>query len=535
MSKSPLMRQLHSAAHVAGEAAERKVTVEQVIEERMESRVSRRGVVQQPILASTVMAKAKPLVKMNIAKAKAARAAKAPRVAVVGAGLAGLSAAYRLKQAGIHAQVYEASNRVGGRCWTGRNDFNDGQMYEHGGELINSSHTALLNLIGELDLQLDDLWAYEEGDFRIVLDGSICSFDMLAKAFMDIRPQLLKDRRDAGDVTLYNQYTPRGYALDQMSIVEWINAYVPGGMSSKFGKAVELAYTASVGLESTEVSSLLMVYAMSTATENNFSPFGSDGDERYRVRGGNDLIPQRLAGHLDGQITMSSPLEAVIQDSDGTYTLHFSGRTSGVQADYVILALPVATLRDVDLSRSGFRALKQEAIAEMGVSTNSKLALQFTDRHWVSHSSSGSFVSNGGYQNTWDATRAQAGQSGILVNFTGGSIGQQFGTGSEHDQTARFLQLMEHDLPGLTEKWNGSAVLDYWPGERWAKGSYSCYKVGQYTKFRGVLGEPEGNCFFAGEHTSLQYQQFFNGAVETGERAAKEVLGKLGQRHNRMS
>ncbi|MBJ8194241.1 monoamine oxidase, partial [Bacillus cereus] len=76
---------------------------------------------------------------------------------------------------------------------------------------------------------------------------------------------------------------------------------------------------------------------------------------------------------------------------------------------------------------------------------------------------SGSFVSNGGYQNTWDATRAQAGESGILVNFTGGSIGHQLGTDSEHDHAARFLQLMEHDLPGLTGKWNGKAVLDYWP------------------------------------------------------------------------
>ncbi|MFD0620545.1 flavin monoamine oxidase family protein [Paenibacillus sp. GCM10027629] len=528
MSKSPFMRQLNSAANVAGEASERNVTVEQVIEERIQKSASRREILQKTVKAST--ARVIPSAKENMAKAPIA-----PRVVVVGAGLAGLSAAYRLKQAGIHAQVYEASSRVGGRCWTGRNDFNEGQSYEHGGELINSSHTALLNLIGELNLQMDDLWAYEEGDFRIVLDGSICPFDMLAKAFMEIRPQLLKDRREAGDITLYNQYTPRGYELDHMSIVDWINTYVPGGMSSKFGKAVALAYTASVGLESTEVSALLMVYAMSTATENDFSPFGSDGDERYRVQGGNDLIPQSLADHLDGQITMSSPLEALVQNGNGTYTLHFSGRRRGVQADYVILALPVSTLRDVDLSRSGFRDLKLEAIAEMGVSTNSKLAMQFTNRHWMSHSSSGSFVSNGGYQNTWDATRAQAGESGILVNFTGGSIGHQFGTGSEHDHAARFLQLMEHDLPGLTDKWNGKAVLDYWPGQRWAKGSYSCYKLGQYTKYRGVFGEPEGNCFFAGEHTSLQYQQFFNGAVETGERAAKEVLSKLEQRHARMT
>ncbi|MGZ9583134.1 flavin monoamine oxidase family protein [Paenibacillus marinisediminis] len=524
MSKSPFMRQLNSAASIAGEAAEREISVEQVIEERVQQSISRRAFLQKAVLASAALAI--PPAIFNL-EAKIAQAAKAPRVAVVGAGLAGLTAAYRLKQAGIRAQVYEASDRIGGRCWTGRNEFNEGQTYEHGGELINTNHAALLNLIGELNLQVDDLWAYEEGDFRLIIDGKICELDMLAKAFMKVRPQLLKDRRAAGDVTLYTDYTRRGYELDQMSIVDWINAYVPEGMNSQFGKSVELAYTASAGLESSEISSLMMVYAMSTATRNNFSPFGSGGDERYRIRGGNDLIPQRLANALDGQITMSSPLEALSLNKDGTYTMHFTGRTSGVYADYVIVAVPVATLRDIDLSRAGIRDLKLTAIQELGVSTNSKLTLQFTDRHWTSLGSSGAIVSNGGYQDTWDSTRAQEGQSGILVDFTGGNIGNRFGTGSVDAHATKFLRLVEPDLPGLSAKWNGKARLDYWPGQRWAKGSYSCYKVGQYTKFRGILGEPENNCFFAGEHTSLSFQQFFNGAVETGERAAKEVLRKL--------
>src|SRR4051812_33235223 len=72
-----------------------------------------------------------------------ARAAgNTPRIAVVGGGLAGLSAAYRLQQAGYASTVYEGSDRVGGRCWTGRGAFAEGQIYEHGGELIDQSHTA---------------------------------------------------------------------------------------------------------------------------------------------------------------------------------------------------------------------------------------------------------------------------------------------------------------------------------------------------------------------------------------------------------
>ncbi|NOU74455.1 NAD(P)-binding protein [Paenibacillus sp. LMG 31458] len=523
MSKTPFMRQMKSAASIAGEAVKRNVPVEQVIEERVQHTISRREFLQKALLASAVLAV--PPVVFNVG-AKLVNAATAPRVAIVGAGLAGLTAAYRLKQAGINAQVYEASSRIGGRCFTGRNAFNEGQTYEHGGELINTDHADILNLIQELNLQVDDLWAYENGDFRVVMDGSLCSLEEFSRMFLDVWAPLQRDRKAAGDVTLYNHHTARGKQLDNMSIVDWLTANVPNGMNSKFAKEADLAYTASVGLESSKLSALSMIYAMSTSSKEEYSPFGSGGEERYHVRGGNDLIPQGLANKLSGQITLSSPLECIRKNNDGTYSLTFTGRMSSVLADYVILALPVATLRDVEINRAGFRSLKQTAIAELGVGTNSKLALQFTDRHWESLGSSGAFVSDA-YQDTWEATRGQTGQSGIMVSFTGGNRGNSFGSGSVNSHAQDFLQLIEHDLPGLSAKWNGKAKLDYWPGYKWTKGSYSCYKVGQYTKFRGILGEPEGNCFFAGEHTSLQFQQFLNGAVETGNLAANKVLSRL--------
>ena len=82
-------------------------------------------------------------------------------------------------------------------------------------------------------------------------------------------------------------------------------------------------------------------------------------------------------------------------------------------------------------------------------------------------------------------------------------------------------------LPGATAAWNGKATLDYWTGNPWTQGSYSYWKVGQYTKFSGMEYARQGNCHFCGEHTSQDSQGYLNGAVETGERAAGEILDDL--------
>jgi monoamine oxidase len=83
-------------------------------------------------------------------------------------------------------------------------------------------------------------------------------------------------------------------------------------------------------------------------------------------------------------------------------------------------------------------------------------------------------------------------------------------------------------LPGLSQYWNGKATIDFWPGYEWTRGSYSYWKVGQYTTFAGIEGRQEGNAHFCGEHTSIDFQGYLNGAVETGERAASEVIDDLG-------
>jgi len=329
--------------------------------------------------------------------------------------------------------------------------------------------------------------------------------------------------------TLFDTFTQRGYELDHLSIVDWIEESIPGGMESKLGRLLDLAYTIEYGADSSEQSSLNLLYLLGYSGQGQFRVFGPS-NEKYHVRGGNDQIPERLGQALAGQIATGSELVALRRTSAGRYELAFrqGSRTATVTADKVVLALPFSIVRrSVDVSQAGLSARKLQAIAEMGMGTNSKLHVQFTRRHWNDLGSNGETFADTGYQNTWEVSRAQAGRSGLLVDYTGGRIGDSFGSGTPATRAQRFLEQIEPVLPGLSRFWNGRATIDYWPGYEWTRGSYSYWKVGQYTAFAGIEGRREGDVHFCGEHTSVDFQGYLNGAVETGERAASEVLADL--------
>ena len=459
-----------------------------------------------------------------------ALAASAPRVVVVGGGLAGLTCAYRLKQAGYRADLYEASDRLGGRCWTRRGDFAEGQIAEHGGELIDQGHTQTRQLAQELGLTLDNLLSGEVNgtDPFYYFDGRPYSYAEATDDLKAIWQQLHKDVSAASYPTLYNLSTQRGRELDAMSIADWIQAYVPGGLKSKLGQLLDVAYNIEYGAETNVQSSLNMLYLLAYSGQGQLRIFGPS-NEKYHVRGGNDQITARLAAALSGQVTTGSALTSVRRNADGSYRLAFQSglSTSAVTADRVVLALPFSILRTIDFAKAGFSTRKTTAIKEQGMGTNSKLHLQFDDRHWSSLGSNGETYADTGYQNTWEVTRAQAGAGGILVDYTGGKVGAGFGSGTPAERATQFLAQLEPVLPGISSRWNGRATVDFWPGYEWARGSYSYWKVGQYTKFAGVERETEGTCHFAGEHTSVDFQGYLNGAVESGERAAGEILAAL--------
>ena len=460
-----------------------------------------------------------------------ARGATAPRIVVVGAGLAGLTAAYTLRQAGYAAEIHEAADRIGGRCWTLRGAFADAQVVEHGGELIDQGHTHIRNLAQELGLRLDNLLRAEQNDAELFahVNGEPYTYAQITDDIKAAWQKIHKDVSAASYPTTFELSTERGRELDDMSIVEWIDETFEGGIESRIGRLLEVAYNIEYGAECTEQSSLNLLYLLGYRGQGQFRVFGAS-NEKYHVAGGNDQIVDRLAGRLSGQITTGSELVAVRRNATGTFTLTFaqaSGRKT-VTADRVVLALPFSILRSsVELGKAGFEPLKLVAIHEQGMGTNSKLHTQFSSRFWRGLGATGETYTDTGYQCTWEVTRAQPGASGILVDYTGGNVGASFGTGTPESRALTFLEQLEPVLPGATSAWNGLATVDFWPGYEWTKGSYSFWKVGQYQRFAGIEGRRQGNCHFAGEHTSIDFQGYLNGAVETGQRAAAEILADL--------
>ncbi|HEV8713544.1 MAG TPA: FAD-dependent oxidoreductase [Candidatus Binatia bacterium] len=446
-----------------------------------------------------------------------------PRVVIVGAGCAGLTCAYRLQQVGIQACVLEASTRVGGRMLTLRHTFPDEQITELGGEFIDTGHKALRRLARELGLALVDVHKADDGLLSDVyyFDNRSVPYAEIVESFRPAAALIEKDLSTlTGDGSVTYKNPNNGQELDNLSIAEWLDTR---GVTGVIRSLLEVAYRGEYGLEVDEQSSLNLLLLIGTDPDN-FEIFG-DSDERFHIAKGNDSVPTRLANRLKRPIELGTRLDAIRQLANGTYllTINQVGTVKDIEADEVVLTLPFTLLREVEIGVL-LPPVKQLAIDTLGYGTNAKVIAGFSQRTWQVAGSNGSTFSDLSYQSSWDTTRGQAGLHGILTNFVGGERGVAVGDGTPEEQAADFVAQINTVFPGAASAYTGQAVRAHWPTAPFVKGSYTCYRPGQYTTIAGAEMEPVGSLHFAGEHTSLHSQGFMNGACESGERAAKEVL-----------
>src|SRR5438034_10278409 len=496
MPRTPLLRNLHALSADFDEA-ERSGRPVQAVRAERRAGLTRRDFLK--VTGATIGAAA--LSGPATAFAAVRHAGNQGRIAIIGGGIAGLNAALTLQDAGITTTIYEASSRVGGRMHSDSKSWLNGQTSDHCGELIDSGHKTILSLASRFNLPRVDLLGAEplHSTDTNYFFGHYYTDAQAQADFNPVWSNVKKDVNAAGYPTLYSSFTQAGSDLDHMTIYDWIESRVPGGHSSPMGSLLDVAYNIEYGNVTTQQSSLNLVYLLGfSSNPGNFQIFGAS-DERYHIAGGNERLPQAIAAALTlGTVQLNTALTGILRNSDGTYKLSLkSGNTATSKVvDRVIMAIPFSILRtiltsDLDYQTAGFTPLKQTAISQLGYGKNAKLHLQFNTRYWNSPGpwgiGNGSTYSDTGYQNTWDVTRAQDGTTGLLVDYTGGGVplASFGGDPTNAAQVAKFakafLSQIEPVFPGITRQWNGRATLDVPLTDPFLLGSYSYWKVGQYT------------------------------------------------------
>ncbi|MFO7566407.1 MAG: NAD(P)/FAD-dependent oxidoreductase [Enhygromyxa sp.] len=450
------------------------------------------------------------------------------RVVIVGAGIAGICCAYRLAQAGIKAVVHEARARIGGRTYSTSEGAPPGMVLELGGELIDSNHLNLWALAEELGLTLDDRRELAPAGEVFWIDGAAVDEATILAQWMAVAPAMAAMVEAANnDDDVFDFY-------DNQSLREWLDEHVPIDRYRELHLILDVAYRGEFGLENDQQSALNLLYLLDPHTLDELSLYG-ESDERYHTHGGNEQFVRRMAETLDDdQLVLESRLLAARDGAAGGYVLSFRGPEgeAEVEADHVVFALPFSVLREVELGGLSLSAQKRKIIAELGYGTNTKIIGSFHEPSWrAEHGASGSITGDLSFQQCWDSSIGQLGSAGIITSFLGGRAGLESGQGSAEDwYRTHLVAVLEQVFPGVQAGYvGGSAVRMHWPSVPTHRGSYTCYRPGQWA-FWSREGVREGNLHFCGEHCSPEFQGWMEGAAETGGLVAMEIIDDLGAR-----
>lgn len=431
-------------------------------------------------------------------------------VLVAGAGLAGLCAARDLAKWGADVTVIEARDRVGGRVHTAREGFIEGQHGEAGGDMIDEEQHEIHALASELGLSMVRIltsgFGYvrpgADGTARIVNRSVARGWARLADAVTELAsPYRLAERR---------WDSPISVDLARQSVAQWLD---------DIHADEELRATA------TGLRGFFLADPEEISVLELLDQFASDETpapgKMFRVKGGNDQLTTKLAAGLGDRVRCATELVAVSQRGRSVRaTVKNARHSSQLVVDYLILALPATLLRRVPITPA-LPARQHEAIARLKYGRGTKTLLQFGKRFWRAPGRPRAFGSPLPFGAVWEGNEEQRGRAGILALLAGGSAS---------DLTADIV--VKEGVAGLARslEWLGSRAANVtgwrqfrWEADAWARGGYAVFDASFDPSLRSWLMQPCGRLFFAGEHTSIAWQGYMNGAVESGRRAAAEI------------
>lgn len=429
------------------------------------------------------------------------RAAPARRVLVIGAGAAGLCAAYELDRAGHEVLVFEAKAIPGGRIHTLRAPFADGLWAEAGAMVLSEAHNLPLDYARAFKLPLAEM-AAPRADL-----GSIA---YVAGHRIEMRPSrpiqwpvpLKPEEAGQSLGALRSRYHssqaakiaglgaadwPRAAHLeyDDLSLAEF---WRKNGASDGAVQLMRLRYFDGYGEGVESVSALQLLREFGTFGPGKF----------YQIQGGNDLLPRAFAERLGQKIRYGSPVVAVRHDQTSVeISVEDRSGRQHVRGDYLICTLPFSVLRHITVMPA-FSATRLRAIRQIQPTPSTRVFLQCRRRFWEAEGNDGTAVTDLPIQQIYHSTVAQPGTRGILESYTYGSRALRMAAMSPDDRLDRVLADATKVHPELPAYVEGGASYS-WDNDPWALGGHAYLKPGQIREFFPQIQRPEGHIYFAGD------------------------------------
>jgi monoamine oxidase len=435
------------------------------------------------------------------------------RVLVAGAGLAGLSAAHALEEDGADVTIVEARQRVGGRVWTMRDGFAHGQHAEGGADLIEDEQEAVLALARRLHLPTVRILRGGFGYYGRTATGRF-AIQSGHRAFVLMGQHVA---RLVHDYTLAEQRWDSAIAqrLARQSVDAWLRSHrLPAWLRDR--------YRGLRGLFLADPEDLSLLALVDFLADD---PWSGQPDGVLRIASGNDRLATSLAARLRARIDLGAVLRRVTQRGRRVAaTIESASGIAEWRGDYLVSTLPASTLRDVsfapalpDVQTSAIRALRYGAATRM--------LLQFERRFWTRRGRPRAFASSAAHGAVWDGNQHQRGPAGILSLLAGGRASRELAEIAQRQGVDEVVQRLS--WLGRPSSLLHSRVVR-WDRDPWARGGYAYFDPSFDPRWRDVLAHSAGRVVFAGEHTSVRWQGYMNGAVESGHRAAAEIAAMAG-------